>query len=88
MWKLNDFSPCNLYITLHYTTLQGYKQKNAFIIAQAPMKSTKEDFWKMVYEKECAIIVMLSGLEELDEVINMIIEGAYMRHRLLHSYKT
>lgn len=53
-----------------YITSQGYKQKNAFIVTQAPMKSTKEDFWKMVYEKECAIIVMLSGLEELDEVIN------------------
>lgn len=48
--------------------LQGYKQKNAFIIAQAPMENTTEDFWRMVYERDCAVIVMLSGVEELEEV--------------------
>ena len=32
------------------------------------MKSTCRDFWKMVYEKECGVIVMLSDLVENGEV--------------------
>lgn len=41
-----------------------YRQKQAFIIAQAPLEETCRDFWKMVYERECGVIVMLSGLVE------------------------
>ena len=50
------------------TSEQGYKQQRGFIIAQAPMKSTCRDFWKMVYERECGVIVMLSDLVENGEV--------------------
>ena len=32
------------------------------------MKSTRRDFWKMVYERECGVIVMLSDLTENGEV--------------------
>jgi len=32
------------------------------------MSNTQEEFWKMVYEKEVAVIVMLSQLEEDDMV--------------------
>ena len=35
------------------------------------MKSTCRDFWKMVYERECGVIVMLSDLTENGEVGNM-----------------
>ena len=49
-------------------SVQGYKQQRGFIIAQAPMKSTCRDFWKMVYERECGVIVMLSDLVENGEV--------------------
>ena len=50
------------------TSVQGYKQQKGFIIAQALMKSTCQDFWKMVYERECGVIVMLSDLVENGEV--------------------
>ena len=40
------------------------------IVAQAPMRNTTEDFLKMVYERECSVIVMLSDLEEQGKVGN------------------
>jgi len=51
------------YISLH-VHMQGYKQYKGFIIAQAPMQFTCRDFWKMVYERECGVVVMLSDLVE------------------------
>ena len=49
-------------LTYHY--MQGYKQKKAFIIAQGPMESTVRNFWKMIYDRKSAVIVMLSDLVE------------------------
>jgi len=48
--------------------LQGYKHYKGFIITQAPMKTTSQDFWRMVFERECGLIVMLSDLVESGEV--------------------
>ena len=48
--------------------IQGYKQRMGFIITQAPMESTCSEFWKMVFERECGVIVMLSDLKENEEV--------------------
>jgi len=45
----------------------GYKQKKAFIIAQGPLDTTCRDFWKMVYERNCGAIVMLSAISENGE---------------------
>ena len=44
--------------------LQGYKHKRAFIVAEGPMQSTVRNFWKMVYNRNCAVVVMTSGLIE------------------------
>lgn len=54
-------------LTLHLFS-QSYKQSKGYIIAQAPMESTSRDFWKMVYERECAVVVMLSAVEEEGQV--------------------
>ena len=43
---------------------QGYTQKKSFIIAQSPMKNTLNDFVKMLYQRECGVVVMLCGCEE------------------------
>ena len=43
---------------------QGYKHQKAYIIAEGPMESTARNMWKMVYDRKCGAIVMLSQLIE------------------------
>ena len=52
---------------------QGYKQQRAFIIAQSPMESTARDFWKMVHDRKCGVIVMLCDLVEDKQVATLYI---------------
>lgn len=42
----------------------GLKQDKRFICAQGPTQKTVPDFWRMIYEQQCCIIVMLTGIEE------------------------
>ena len=44
--------------------MKGYKHKKAFIIAEGPLESTIRNFWKMIYDRKCAVVVMVSGLVE------------------------
>jgi len=48
--------------------IDGYKQKAAFIATQGPMENTVSDFWRMVWERECRSIVMLTALSESGRV--------------------
>ncbi|CAI8037248.1 Receptor-type tyrosine-protein phosphatase delta, partial [Geodia barretti] len=53
---------------IHAVFVNGYKQQRAFIIAQSPMESTARDFWKMVHDRKCGVIVMLCDLVEDEQV--------------------
>lgn len=55
------------YINASY--VNGYKKKKAYIIAQGPLPHTCRDFWKMVHERDCSVIVMLSGINEKSEEV-------------------
>ena len=44
--------------------IQGYKRKKAFIVAEGPMQSTVRNWWKMIYEHNCAVVMMTSSLVE------------------------
>lgn len=48
--------------------LQGYRQKDYFIATQGPLAHTVDDFWRMVWEWKCHSIVMLTELQERDQV--------------------
>ena len=37
-------------------------------MTQSPLPNTAEDFWRMVYDYECAAIVCLNEMDENDEV--------------------
>ncbi|XP_061412403.1 receptor-type tyrosine-protein phosphatase alpha-like isoform X1 [Lethenteron reissneri] len=44
--------------------IDGYRQKDAYIVTQGPLPHTAEDFWRMVWEWKCFSIVMLTELQE------------------------
>ena len=67
-------------------SVQGYKHRRGFIIAQASMKSTCRDFWKMVYERECGVIVMLSDLVENGEVGRTELQRLHIRLFILDQF--
>jgi len=54
--------PCSDYINANY--VDGYKQKNAFISTQGPLPKTFGDFWRMVWEQQCVVVVMTTRCME------------------------
>lgn len=49
--------------------VQGYSNKATYIATQGPLLNTLNDFWRLVWEKEVHVIVMLTQLEEKGQVI-------------------
>ncbi|CBY10007.1 unnamed protein product [Oikopleura dioica] len=45
--------------------IDGYKEKGAYIATQAPMANTTDEFWRMIWENNVTMIVMLTQLNEL-----------------------
>lgn len=59
---LDDDDQGSDYINASY--MPGYVSKREFIAAQGPMKSTVDDFWRMIWEQHISTIVMVTNLQE------------------------
>lgn len=73
-----DMTTLYPFVVLHTHTVhtQNYRERNAFIVTQAPMADTVADFWRMMWETKSAAVVMLTELTEGDQVR----EGVWFSH--------
>ncbi|XP_064791839.1 protein tyrosine phosphatase receptor type Fa isoform X5 [Oncorhynchus masou masou] len=45
--------------------IDGYRQQKAYMATQGPLAETTEDFWRMLWEHNSTIVVMLTKLREM-----------------------
>lgn len=58
------------FLEIKFNKKKGYQKQNAYIATQGPMPNTFADFWRMIWEKNCSIIVMITNVKEKGRVKN------------------
>lgn len=50
------------------TICQGYNREDEFIATQGPLPATRKDMWRMVWERQVPMIIMLTQIVERGRV--------------------
>uniref|UniRef100_A0A673B9H1 Receptor-type tyrosine-protein phosphatase F n=1 Tax=Sphaeramia orbicularis TaxID=375764 RepID=A0A673B9H1_9TELE len=50
---------------INASCIDGYRQQKAYLATQGPLSETTEDFWRMLWEHNSTIVVMLTKLREM-----------------------
>ncbi|CAL8325308.1 unnamed protein product [Merluccius merluccius] len=61
--------PTIVFTLIHVNCMQGGTSERDFICTQGPLRSTMADFWRMVWEQNVSIIVMVTALRQKDVVL-------------------
>ncbi|XP_047306781.1 protein-tyrosine-phosphatase PTP1-like [Impatiens glandulifera] len=56
------------YINASYIEISSSESISRFIATQGPLPNTFEDFWEMIIQNHCPVIVMLTGLIENNKI--------------------
>ena len=52
---------------IHANWIDGFEKPKKFIATQGPLANTTADFWRLVWQQSCYVIVMLTRVEVNDE---------------------